>query len=69
MARRKKETLNTRLAAAKASASYMVAVWKVQDGKVELFRQTEGFPLADIPAALEMLQEDLKPITIVKEPE
>lgn len=65
--RKKKDELTVALEAAKASGKYMVAVWRVADDKLELFRVTEGFPLADVPTALEMLKEDLKPMTIVKD--
>jgi len=43
--------------------------WKVQDGKIDLFRLSEKFPFVDIPKALELLTNDLEPITLKKEPE
>jgi len=64
MARRKKDELAQQLDKAKASGAYMVAVWKVQDGKVDLFRLSEKFPFVDIPTALELLTNDLEPVTL-----
>ena len=65
--RKKKDELTVALEAAKASGKFMVAIWRVQDDKLELFRVTEGFPLADVPTALGMLKDDMAPLTIQKE--
>lgn len=67
MAKRKTDDLAQRLQAAKSSGSYMVAVWKVHDGKIDLFRVTENFPFVEIPVALDMLRKDLEPITMKKD--
>jgi hypothetical protein len=44
---------------ARTAPAWMVAVWSVKDGKVNLFRKTEAFPLADVPTALELLRQEL----------
>lgn len=65
--RKKKDELAARLQAAKTSGRYMVAVWAVINDKVEFFRQTEGFPLGDLPTAQAMLKDDLDEMTGQKE--
>jgi hypothetical protein len=52
---------------AKAAGKYMVAVWHVEDGKLNLFRLTNAFPFADIAEALDMLTQDLAPVTLKKD--
>ena len=54
--RGKKDELKAAVTKAKLAGSYMAVVWSVQDGKVEMFRLTDNFPLGDIPVALDMLK-------------
>jgi len=60
-AKRKKDELTQQIEAARTADRYMIAVWKVQDGKLDLFRVTQKFPIADFAEALAMLQRDLQP--------
>jgi len=64
MAKTKKSPLDVELAKAKKTGKYMVAIWTIEDGKINLFRQTETYPIKDIQAALEMLKKNLEPISI-----
>lgn len=41
---------------------YLVTVWHVADGRVHLFRTTNGFPHDAVPVALDLLQKDLAPL-------
>ncbi|MGH7137272.1 MAG: hypothetical protein ACREHD_16130 [Pirellulales bacterium] len=41
-----------------ASESYVVAVWHVAEGRVHFYRETNGFPLADLPEAERLLHDD-----------
>jgi len=51
--------LNTSLREAERSDAYMVAVWRVENGRVVLFRYTRNFPFADLDGAVELLRENL----------
>ncbi len=42
------------------SGSYMVAVWRIDGGKLNMFRKTEAFPVVEFSKAIEMLEADLK---------
>jgi ferric-dicitrate binding protein FerR (iron transport regulator) len=68
MPRRKKDELTQHLEAAREAGRYMVAVWSVKDGQVGLFRLTSEFPIQDIQTALDLLKNDLDPITIKPAP-
>lgn len=41
-----------------ASERYVVAVWHVAHGRIHLFRETSGFPLADLSEAERLLHDD-----------
>lgn len=40
--------------------SYLIAVFSVANGQVQLFRRSHRFPLGDLPVAMELLQNDLR---------
>ncbi len=50
--------LETALNAALASQRYVAAVWHVADGRIHLFRETSGFPLAELSEAERLLHDD-----------
>jgi hypothetical protein len=52
------EALNSALTCGR----YLVAVWRVADGKVHLYREIDGFPAADLSIALELLANDVQPL-------
>lgn len=54
------ETTASALRQAIDSGSYMVAVWRIEGGKLNLFRKTEAFPVVEFNKAIEMLEADLK---------
>ena len=45
---------------ARRSDAFMVAIWYVEDGTLNFFRQTKNFPRDDFDQALTMLDESLK---------
>lgn len=45
---------------AQRSGKFMVAVWRVEDGKVHLDRKTENFPTDDFGSALQLLRVELE---------
>jgi len=51
--------LETSLRVAMGSRRYLVAVFHVADGRVQLYRQLDGFPHEDLPIALNLLRDDL----------
>ena len=51
--------LQSQLDRATESSRYMVAVWRVEDGQLKMYRVTENFPKADFDIAVEMLHRDL----------
>lgn len=53
------ENLEDALNAAMASENYLVAVWRVEDGRVYLFRESHGFPEDDFETAQVLLARDL----------
>ena len=54
--------LQSALAAARTSGRYLVAVWRVADDKVHLYREIDAFPLADLPIAFDLLVNDIQPL-------
>ena len=52
-------SLEDALNAASASARYLVAVWRLEDGVVYLYRESENFPHDEFPTAQALLQRDL----------
>lgn len=50
--------LREQLAAAE-NGLFMVAIWRIEDGKIVLYRQTQNFPKLDFDSALALLREDL----------
>jgi hypothetical protein len=47
------------IARAIQSGHYMMAIWRVENGKVHFWRMTSGFPKADFQNAVALLAEDL----------
>lgn len=37
---------------------YMVAVWHVKDGRVNMFRLSQNFPFVEVPVAINLLKDD-----------
>jgi hypothetical protein len=54
------DELSKQIRTAKKAGAYMVAVWKVEDDRVHLFRMSNEFPFTEIPTALELLQNDFE---------
>lgn len=42
------------------SNSYMIAIWRVEDGVTHLDRHTMNFPYQDFYTAVKLLREDLE---------
>ncbi|MBV9124098.1 MAG: hypothetical protein JO112_12130 [Planctomycetes bacterium] len=42
------------------ASRHMVAFWRVEEGKIRLWRRTENFPVADFGAALDLLRAELE---------
>jgi|GEM_PF-5243023 len=55
----KKCEIKEKLDAAKKTKAYMVAIWDSSNGKVNMYRTTLNFPIAQIPIALDMLNKNL----------
>jgi len=55
---RKKNPLNEELSKAKKN-SHMIAIWRIEDGQVHLYRVTHNFPVADLLTAIDLLEKDL----------
>lgn len=51
-----------KLAEAKKSDRFMVAIWNVADNKVNLFWNTQNFPRGDVDVAVKLLSDDLAKI-------
>ena len=51
--------LEDALNAAMASDCYLVAIWRIENGIVHLYRETESFPHEDFENAQELLRRDL----------
>lgn len=54
--------LESALNAARASQSYVIAVWHVADGRLNLYRETSGFPPTDLSEAERLLHDDFAAI-------
>lgn len=53
------ESLEDALNAAMALGCYLVAVWRVENGRVHLYRELQGFPEGDLETAQDLLSSDL----------
>lgn len=63
------DELFKQLQVAKTSGSYMVAIWKIKNNRLDLFRMTENFPCAEVLSALDLLYGNLEPLLPPEEEE
>lgn len=52
--------LQEHLQKAKESGISMIAIWRIEDGRIHLHRQMRNFPLAEIQGALDLLDKDVQ---------
>lgn len=45
---------------AEQAGRYMVAIWRVEEGKLQLYRMTENFPVVDFENAINLLRENIE---------
>lgn len=45
--------------AAICSGHYLIAVWRLTDNRVHLYRELRAFPESDVPVAEQLLRDDL----------
>jgi hypothetical protein len=56
------------LALAKGDDKYLVAIWRLSEGRVHLYRETANFPPQDLAIALGLLGGDLAPLIAAPAP-
>jgi hypothetical protein len=54
--------LQDQIQQAKEAGVFMIAIWRVDDGKIYMHRQMRNFPLAEVMGAMELLERDLQSI-------
>lgn len=60
MANENYRELIEQLKLARENGAYMMCVFRIENGRLKLYRQTQNFPMGDIKTAIKMLTEDLE---------